>query len=158
MKYKPKRSEITIRELPPKVESTPKGVLVKCPFCNPPHLILPGVVSPCGTTLKVTAVQEVFKAHVTRHQDIHCLKCGQTGKEMVRYRAGFVCLEECSPGTKLMTELPPLRKSAKVIFGLPPKIRHLVEKYTGPVQELQEINAEGKQTGQVVGYFFWKGK
>lgn len=158
MKYKPQRSEITIRELPPKVEATKKGVVVSCPFCIPAHALLPGVVSPCGTTLKVSATQEVFKAHLTKRGHIYCLKCGQTGKEMVRYRSGYVCLEECSPGTKLMTEIPPLKKTAKFVFNLPPKLRARIEKTTGAAKELQEIDAEGKQTGNVVGYFFWKGK
>lgn len=158
MKYKPVRREIKTRELPPKVEATKKGVVVSCPFCTPPHAIIPGVVSPCGTTLRVTAVQEVMSAHGTRHNDIKCLKCGQTGKEMVRYRSGFVCLAECKPGTKLMTEIPPLSKVAKLVYRLPVKLRSFVEKSTGAAKELQEIDIEGKPTGGVVGYFFWKGK
>lgn len=157
MKYKGKRIDIKTRELPPNVEKKNKGVEVQCPFCQPTHAILPGVISPCGTTLRVTAVQEVFSIHYTRHNDIHCLKCSQSGKEMVRYRSGYICLKECSPGTKLMTEIPPLSKRAKFIFNLPVKIRNIIEKRTGVAKELHEIDKDGKDTGVVLGHFFWKG-
>lgn len=158
MKYKPKRSDVKTRELPPKVEATKKGVLVQCPFCSPTHVILPGVQSQCGTTLRVTAVQNIFTAHATRHNDIKCLKCGETGKEMVKYRSGYVCVEECKPDTKLMAEIPPLSKIAQIVFKLPAGVRKIIEKRTGVVKQLQEIDVEGKPTGVIVGHFFWKGK
>ena len=158
MKHKAKRSEVKFRELPPKVENTKKGVLVNCPFCSPPHPILPGVESPCGTTLKVTAVQTYLPSHYTRHNNIHCLKCGQIGGEMVKYRNGYVHINECSPGTKLLTELPALSSFAKTVFKMPAPMRKAIEKSTGVAKELQEIDAEGKPTGKIVGYFFWKGK
>lgn len=157
MKYKPQRSDVKTRELPPKVEATKKGVLVKCPFCVPAHVILPGVESQCGTTLKVTAVQNYLTSHVTKKNGIHCLKCGQIGGEMIRYRDGFVHMEECSPGTKLLTEIPPLSNVAKLIYKFPLKLRSYLEKHMGAVKELQEIDAEGKSTGNILGYFFWKG-
>jgi hypothetical protein len=157
MKYKPKRSEVKVRELPPKVSNTAKGVLVQCPFCDPTHVILPGVESPCGTTLRVTAVQTYLTSHTTKFNKIHCLKCGVVGGEMIKYRNGFVHISDCSPGTKLLTEIPPLSNVAKVIFKLPVKLRTFIEKRTGAVKELQEIDEEGKPTGKILGHFFWKG-
>jgi hypothetical protein len=156
MKYKNPRSDFRIRELPPKVEAGKKGVVVNCPYCYPTHPILPGVISPCGTTLKVTAVQKYLSSHATK--SIHCLKCGKTGGEMVTYRNGYVHLKECSPETKLLTEIPPLSRLAKIVYHSPAKIRKYLESHMGAVKELQEIDQEGKQTGVVLGYFFWKGK
>jgi len=157
MKYKPKRSEVKTRELPPKVVKTKKGILINCPYCMPTHVILPGVESSCGTTLRVTAVQTYLTSHGTKQAKIHCLKCSQTGGEMVRYRNGFVHIDECSPGTKLLTEIPPLSRVARIIFKFPDKLRTFVEKHTGAVKELQEIDQEGKPTGKILGHFFWKG-
>lgn len=157
MKHKSTRSDVKTRELPPKVVQTKKGVMIQCPYCNPPHAILPGVESQCGTTLRVTAVQKYLNPHATRHNKLICLKCGQGGGEMVRYRNGFVHMQECAPDTKLMTEIPPLSKVARLVYKLPVKLRALIEKRTGEVKELQEIDKEGKPTGLVLGYFFWKG-
>jgi len=157
MKYKAKRSDVRTRELPPKVVQTKKGILINCPFCTPAHVILPGVESPCGTTLRVTAVQSYLTSHTTKQSKIHCVKCGQVGGEMTKYRDGFVHLNECSPGTKLLTEIPPLSNVAKFIFKFPDRLRTFVEKRTGAVKELQEIDKEGKPTGKILGHFFWKG-
>jgi len=158
MKYKPQRSDVKTRELPPKVSKEKKGVLVQCPFCNPSHVILPGVESPCGTTLRVTAVQTYLTSHATKKNKLHCLKCGHVGGEMIRYRGGFVHLTECAPGTKLLAEIPPLSNGAKIVFKLPAKLRAFIEKRTGVAKELQEIDEEGKPTGKILGHFFWKGK
>lgn len=158
MKYKAKRKDIKVREMPPKVEAGKKGVMVQCPFCLPTHAILPGIASPCGTTLKVMAIQPYLSSHTTRHENIHCLKCGQIGGEMIKYRNGYVHMTECSPGTKLLTEIPPLSKVAKIIYKLPKKLRTFFEDHMGAIKELQEIDAEGKSTGKILGYFFWKGK
>lgn len=158
MKRKPERKDVKIREVPPKVRQTKKGIVVECPFCNPAHPILPGVPSPCGTVLKVTAVQQYITSHGTRYNKITCLKCGKFGGEMVQYRNGFVHIEDCTPGTKLMPEIPKLSLMAKFVYHLPEKVRSFIEKSTGSAKELQEIDGEGKHTGKVVGYFFWKVK
>ena len=157
MKYKPPRKEVKIRELPPKVEQTKKGVVVLCPFCTPSHPILPGVINPCGTVLRVTAIQEYLTSHATRYNKIKCLKCGRFGGEMVRYRNGYVHIIECAPETKLLTEAPKFSRVAKHVYKLPAKVRALIEKKTGQAKQLQEIDSEGVQTGNVLGYFFWKG-
>ena len=157
MKYKAKRSETKVRELPPKVVQTKKGILINCPFCQPTHVILPNVQSPCGTALRVTAVQTYLTSHTTKFNKLHCLKCGQAGGEMVKYRNGFVHLDDCAPGKKLLTDIPPFSNVAKVVYKLPAKLRSFIEKHMGATKELQEIDAEGKHTGKVLGYFFWKG-
>ena len=155
MKYKPPKSYVRRRDKPPIVETTPKGVVLKCPFCSPSHPILPGVEYPCGTLLEVKAVQNYLISPATKK--IHCIKCGATGGEMIPYRNGFVHSYDCAPGTKLLTEIPPFSKFARIVYFINPKLRKHVEKYTGLAKELQEIDAEGKQTGKVLGYFFWKG-
>ena len=76
---------------------------------------------------------------------------------MVKYRNGFVHLDDCAPGKKLLTDIPPFSNVAKVIYKLPAKLRSFIEKHMGATKELQEIDAEGKYTGKVLGYFFWKG-
>jgi hypothetical protein len=157
MKYKPQRSEIKTREVAPKVVETKKGTIIECPFCQPSHPILPGVASECGTVLKVTAVQQYLTSHATRNNKIRCLKCGETSGEMIRYRSGFVHMQECKPGTKLLTQIPKMSIVAKVVYKLPAKLRALIEKRTGQVKELQEIDVNGVQTGKILGHFFWKG-
>ena len=157
MKHKAPRSDVKTRETPPLVRQTKKGVVVECPFCVPTHPILPGVASPCGTTLRVTAVQTYLSSHATRHNKLVCLKCGNGDGEMIKYRGGYVHMADCAPGTKLLTEIPPLSKVAKIVYLLPRKLRSLVEKSTGVAKELQEIDTEGKPTGNILGHFFWKG-
>jgi hypothetical protein len=157
MKYKPERKDFKTREAPPKVEKTKKGIAIQCPFCIPTHPILPGTESPCGTTLKVTAIQGYLSSHATKNNKLHCLKCGQIGGEMIRYRGGWIHMRECAPETKLLTEIPKLSRVAKMVYKMPAKMRFRIEKRFGAVKELQEINEEGTQTGKVLGYFFWKG-
>lgn len=158
MRYHTPKPEIKTREAKPGVKKTPKGVEVLCPFCTPPHPILPGVESPCGTTLKVTAVQFYLPSHTTRRNNLHCLKCGEVGGEMIRYRGGYIHMTDCKPEVKLLTENPPLSSMAKVIYNLPKPAQKIIEKFSGKAQQLQEIDVEGKPTGKILGYFFWKGK
>lgn len=66
-------------------------------------------------------------------------------------------MQECKPDTKLLTQIPKLSIVAKTIYKLPPKLRALIEKRTGQVKELQEIDVNGVQTGKILGHFFWKG-
>lgn len=76
---------------------------------------------------------------------------------MVKYMNGYVHIQECAPEKKLLAAIPPLSKYAQVVFHLPPKIRGQIEKRTGIAKQLDEIDPEGKPTGKVLGYFFWKG-
>ena len=158
-KSKSTRSEIKVREAPPGLNQTKAGVEVLCPFCTPPHPLLPGASAPCGTTLKVTAVQTILTSHGSKQQDIKCVKCHQSGGgEMVRYNNGFVHLYDCAPGTKLLAVPPKFSRTAKMIYGLPAWMRTGVEKRTGKAQQVKEIDPQGKETGKILGYFFWKGE
>lgn len=158
-KHKGTRSEIKVREASPGLNQTKDGVEVMCPFCTPPHPLLPGADSPCGTTLKVTAVQSILTSHGSKQQDIRCIKCHQAGGgDMVRYRGGFVHLHDCLPGTKLLAEPPRFSKMARAVFGMPAWMRGGVEKRLGKAQQVKEIDPQGKETGRVLGYFFWKGE
>lgn len=148
------QKDYTVRELSPKLESGKKGVAVLCPFCALPHTLLPGQESPCGTMLKVMAVQVVMTSHASKHKKIPCLKCKQIGGEMVHYGSGFVHLADCTPGTRLLPTLPAFSKRAAFIFRLPRRVRALVEKSTGRVQEVREIDDKGNDTGKILGYFF----
>ena len=155
--HKLQRTDFKTREMPPKVKQTAKGVLVQCPFCVAPHVILPGMESPCGTTLQVTAVQTILTSHAARFNKIACVKCHQTGGEMVRYRNSWVHLIDCVPGTRLLTEVPKMTRSAALVMKLPPRVRKIIEAKTGKAQEVREIDLEGHETGKILGHFFMKG-
>lgn len=77
---------------------------------------------------------------------------------MVQYMNGHVHLENCTPGTRLLTELPAFSKAAEFVYNLPKKLRAIIERMTGPVQYVKEIDTKGEETGNIVGYFFLKGK
>jgi hypothetical protein len=155
-KHTMQRPESRTRVLPPQVKTSKAGVTLLCPFCTPPHPILPGEIYPCGSEVRVTVAQEVFSSHFTKHKNIHCLKCHTVGGEMVRYNNGFVHLVDCVPGTRLLTVPPTFSQRARFVFGLPKTIRKNIEKRSGPVQEVREIDEAGKETGKVLGYFFLK--
>jgi hypothetical protein len=150
------QKDFKVREQPPKLNPTKNGVQVLCPFCNPPHALIPGEAAVCGTTLRVTAVQPILIAHASKFNKIKCLKCHQFGGEMVMYNTGYIHLADCMPGTRLLTQPPKFSKNAKMVFGLPKGLRDFVEKSTGKVQQVREIDAEGTETGRILGYFFLK--
>lgn len=77
---------------------------------------------------------------------------------MVKYMNGYIHLANCAPGTRLLSELPAFSRSAEFVFHLPDKLRSFVERMTGVVQYVKEIDTQGKETGEIVGYFFLKGK
>jgi hypothetical protein len=105
----------------------------------------------------VTAVQTVIPQRTVRDQNLTCLKCHQQGKgEMVRYMNGFIHLVDCAPETKLLAQPPKFSALAKYVFNLPEKVRARVEKRTGKAQRVEEIDAEGRETGKTLGYFFVK--
>jgi len=152
--HRSNREDVRIRKNLPLVSKTKEGVVVQCPFCPRPHPILPGVESPCGTTLEVMAVQTTFRSN--RRNGYTCLKCGKTGGEMVRYNQSFVHLEDCMPGTKLLTEIPKFSLLAKIAYKFPKGIQKLAEKKLGKAQQVKEIDGSGKETGKILGYFFWR--
>lgn len=149
------KPEVQVRELPPKVNTLANGFQILCPFCDPPHPIMVGQDSACGTTMKVTAVQTIYPARTTKKHNLVCIKCSKGGGEMVKFNNSFVHAADCAPGTKLITVPPEFSKLAKLIYHLPAWLRKQVEKLTGFAKEVKEVDAEGKETGVILGYFFY---
>lgn len=156
---KPNKNSVRLREQPPTPRVGKQGYELLCPFCVPTHPLFPGAAAPCGTQLKITAVQVVFPSYVTKQRRFKCVKCGQSGGEMVQYNSGYVHLEDCAPGTHLLAMPPKFSPVARLVHGLPEWLQKRVERRTGYVQQVKEIDPNGKETGKVLGYFFLnKGK
>jgi hypothetical protein len=150
------KPEVQVREAPPRVKELPTGMQILCPFCELPHPIQLGQDSPCGTTMKVTAIQTIFPARTAKKHGLKCMKCAQTGGEMIRFQGGFVHLADCTPGTKLLATPPPFSRWAALIYKFPRQIRPIIEKRTGFAKQVKEVNPDGVETGRVLGYFFFK--
>lgn len=131
------------------------GTQILCPFCAPPHPIMVGQDSACGTTMKVTAVQTIYPARTTKKHNLVCIKCGKGGGEMVKFNSSFVHAADCTPGTRLITVPPEFSRVAKFIYHLPAWLRKQIEKVTGFAKEVKEVDAGGQETGKVLGYFFY---
>jgi len=152
---KPKyRNPLRTREAIPKLKKTKDGVELLCPFCDPPHPILPGVPTVCGATLRVTAVQQIIISRVTKHEKLICMKCHQGGGEMVKFMNGFVHLVECAPDVNLIADPPKNSKVAKRIYGFPKRLRAIIEKFTGVVNIVKVVDPLGNETGEIQSYFF----
>lgn len=159
MKHQPSyKPETRIREATPRVKENGHEALILCPFCKVPHPIAVGKPSACGTELRVTAVQTVFPARTVHKRKLVCFKCGKGGGEMVQFNQGFIHLHECMPGTQVLAE-PPKNFSplAGLIYQLPAGLRKVIEKRTGAVKRVDEIDLHGKPTGKTLGYIFYKG-
>lgn len=152
------RGGIKTRRSTPGVMNTKDGAQLSCPFCNPTHVLVPGTPGHCGTILEITAVQQVISSRIVRNEGLVCARCRQGDGEMVKYMNGYIHLANCAPGTRLLSELPEFSKSAEFVFRLPGKVRSFVERITGVVQYVKEIDTQGQETGRIVGYFFLKGK
>lgn len=152
--YKP---ETKLREAPPRVKELAGEMKLLCPFCPIPHPIAIGKQSPCGTQVKVTAVQIIVPARTVHKYDLKCIKCGKGGGEMTPFNNGYVHLQDCMPGTQLMAD-PPAQYSrlARFVYGLPEWIRKMVEARTGAVKRVDEIDPQGAETGKTLGYIFYK--
>jgi len=151
--YKP---EVTVRESEPKTEVRGKDMVVLCPFCMPPHPIAVGKESACGTALLVKAVQVIYPKRTVNKRGLTCLKCHQGGGEMVKFNLGFVHLHECTPGTRLMAEAPEFSKWAQMVYGMPQWMQKIVEARVGKARLVKEVDPEGKETGVILGYFFYR--
>jgi hypothetical protein len=153
--YKP---EVKIREGIPKVEQQKgKPVKVLCPFCEIPHPIELGKVAACGTILQVKAVQTVYPVRTVHKHKLICIKCKQSGGEMVKFNQGYMHTHECTPNTKIMANPPEFSRLARAVYFMSPQLRKVIEKKYGLVKQVQEIDEHGKETGKVLGYFFFRG-
>lgn len=154
-KQKPKfKPTIQTREKLPLTKKEKDGIVLLCPFCDPSHPIVPGQPNACGTTLRVTAVQQIFNARTVRMNKMICVKCGQGGGQMVQYFNGYLHLEDCNPEVQMLTQIPKYSRWAEIVYKFPEWLRDLFEKYTGVVQIVREMTPEGVETGEVQGYFF----
>lgn len=148
------KSPIRTREAFPAMNKTKEGAQILCPFCTPTHPLLPGEPASCGTILKLTAVQSIVPSRISRMSGIKCLKCHMGGGEMVQYMNGYVHLNDCTPGTRLLPSMPNFNIIAGLIYKFPMILRQRIEKLTGITQEVREIDQEGKETGRILGHFF----
>lgn len=152
--YKP---TVTARELPPKLGEVKGDVRTLCPFCEHPHPIAVGKISRCGTQLRVTAIQTVVPTRTVNKFNLKCIKCGQGGGKMVKFNEGYIHLHECTPNTTLLAEEPVYSDWARFVYGLPDLIRKPIERRTGAARRVDQIDQDGKETGHVAGYFFYRG-
>lgn len=153
-KSKNVKPDVLVQELPPKIQAVPDGVNMMCPFCAVPHPISVGQNAACGTKLRVTAVQTVYPTRTVNKFGLKCLKCGNGGGEMIRFNEQYVHLAECMPSVKLLASAPTFSRAAQILWGAPRWLSALTEKWLGKVQEVREIDSEGKETGKTLGYFF----
>lgn len=147
------KPEFTTRESPPKVMKLEKGMQLMCPFCVPPHPIVPGQESTCGTRIEVRAVQTVIPLRTVRDKGLVCMKCKETGKgPMARFGNGFVHVEDCKPDTMVMTDHPPFSKLAERVYHMNDGWwkKMMISRFGDP-QETRET-----ATDKVAGYFFLK--
>lgn len=152
------RPQVRTREEMPRAVRTKEGAQILCPFCTPTHPLAIGEPSPCGTQLKVTAVQSILPSRIVRLRKLICVKCKQGGGEMVQYINGYIHLNDCAPEVNLLRTPPKYNAIAGIVYNLPKKLRSQVVKLTGVPQQVQEITPDGTETGKVAGYFFLKRK
>lgn len=150
------KPEVTIRELPPKTRQNGKDLEILCPFCKIPHTIGVNQDSACGTSLHVSAVQTVYPARTVHKHKMVCIKCGESGGEMVRYNNSTIHLIDCRPEVQLAAALPEFSRFSKFVFSLPPNIKAIIQKFTGIAKEVKEVDGHGVETGKILGYFFYK--
>jgi len=156
-KYKPPKNPVKTREAMPLTRKTKKGMDIMCPFCSVSHPIYPNKPTPCGTEIQIKAVQYIITQGTAKKNNVICMKCHKgTGGEMVACQNGFIHTFDCAPGTVVLSQEPKYNKMAARVFKLPTKIRKVIEKRMGEVKEIAEIDASGNQTGNILGYFFYK--
>ncbi len=152
------KPQVITRELPPKVRQTKDGYQLMCPFCIPPHPIVPGQQASCGTEVKVSAVQTVIPARTANDKGLRCMKCHEVGKgPMVRSGDGFVHQADCAPGTTVLTNPPPNSRFARRVYNMKDGwLKRWMEKRNGKAQCVKEIDPQGNETGKILSYFFLK--
>ena len=152
MKTKTTQPAFRVREAEPKVT---KDMKIMCPFCALPHPLVAGEVAPCGTYIKVSAVQRIYRAKFK--PDMVCAKCGKGDGEMVHFQNAFIHVENCMPGVAVMNERPKFSRFASFVFNMKDGIlKTLIEKQTGVARSVEEVEPSGKRTGVTLGYFFYK--
>ena len=156
-KYKAPKNPVKTREAMPLTRKTKKGTEILCPFCTPPHPIIPTQPTPCGTEIQIKAVQYMITRHTAKQRGITCMKCHKdVAGDLVACQNGFIHTFDCAPGTVILSQEPKYNKMAARVFKMPPKVRKAIEKKMGEVKEIAEVDVNGKPTGKILGYFFYK--
>jgi len=146
-----------VREMAPKFHEGGRKSLVLCPYCHPIHPLIPGVPSPCGTGIKITAVQVIYTKRFVEENKLICAKCKQGGGEMVQYMKVYAHIPDCKPDTILLPQLPKFNPWAGVVFRMKEgRLKEGIEFRYGLAQVVKDIDSEGNHTGKVLGYFFMK--
>ena len=120
------RKRSRLRSAPPRIEAVKDSVRILCPFCQPPHEILPDRQSPCGTSLELKAVQRTF-THVA------CALCGQSQGTLVKRGERMIHDYDCTPGAKIYTVPPPRSRMAGIVWKLPTFFHRLTMRSFGVV-------------------------
>lgn len=155
------KPQTTTRENAVRIFKTEKGFRIMCPFCNPAHPLEAGRVAPCGTVLKMTAVQEVVSGRSARLSGLVCLKCHKTGGgDLIHWQNGYVHKDDCNPEQALLVVPPRFSWWAGIRYRVSDwfKNRKVMAFVRGNAQRVKEINPEGVETGRILGYVFVEGK
>jgi len=120
-----------------------KAKSIGCPYCKPSHeLQMDGTLSPCGTSLSIQAVQNIYF-----ERNLVCIVCGKTGGTLVKCPAGYKHIHDCYPGKKIFNKAPRLSKVAAIAWKLPKAVLKAMK--INPIQVTDD-------KGKVLGYSFDK--
>lgn len=150
---------VNTRESTPRAQQTPKGMKLLCPFCVPPHELIPGQQANCGTIVKLSAVQTTIPARTVRDKGLICTKCGEGGGIMVPFYGQYIHLNDCKPGTTVVApDAYQYSKLAERVFNMKPGlIKRWYEKRNGRAEAVKEIDPQTRErTGKILGYVFMK--
>lgn len=143
-------------EVPKVVKDKDGNAILMCPYCNPSHALRADGVSPCGTFVRVQAVQTVFKSKYAK-KDVKCVKCGKSGGEMVAWQGNaFVHVANCSPATVTLAEPPKYSRLASLVYSLPIWAKKPIQKITGEAMKVDEVMPDGTRTGVTLGHAFMR--
>lgn len=154
-RFYPEKPPVQTREKMPIAVPTKDGIELHCPFCADAHVLRPNTESPCGTRVVVTAVQEVVTSKYAKQHGLICIKCHQGGGEMIKYRDSYIHLVDCVPEKRLLQDIPKFSKFAEFVSKTNPRVRGIIERFTGRADHVIEIDEQGNETGKVLGYFFY---
>lgn len=142
-------------EIPRVTKGDHGATVLLCPFCNPTHPLRADGISPCGTSLRVQAVQTVYRANYSKN--MVCVKCGKSNGNMVSWQGtAYVHTPDCTPGTVTLPEAPRYFKLA-ALAGKNNAFAKTVEKIFGyRAQRVDEVDQKGQRTGVILGWTWIK--
>lgn len=120
-KSKPTASAGLRRKQGPRLTERNGVVAFECPFCFPPHPLVIGQESPCGTMLELTAVQRLYRS-------VRCAKCGKTTGTLTKINDEYQHTFDCVPGKLILPTNPVPSRWARVVYHLPHAIRRRISR------------------------------